>query len=86
MSGRPPGVQPGYEIGRDEAGLTKREREVRNLLLDGLDQPTIGARLTLSKQRVNQIVKSLEDKKVLRRDPVLGLTVVRRPRGGEAAE
>jgi DNA-binding NarL/FixJ family response regulator len=55
-------TEPGYAIDRDDDGLTRREREVRRGLRDGLDQPGIAESLGITKQRVNQIVASLTKK------------------------
>jgi DNA-binding NarL/FixJ family response regulator len=62
-----PRVVPGYVQDRDGEGLTKREREVRDLLKQGLDQPRIAERLGVTKQRVSAVVKSLDEKRVIRR-------------------
>jgi DNA-binding CsgD family transcriptional regulator len=60
-------VEPGYEIGRDGRGLTKREREVLALLVEQLNLVQIGERLGVSKQRAEQLVKSLEKKGIVQR-------------------
>jgi len=61
------GTKPGYAIGRDETGLTNRERDVLGLMVQGLKGPAIGDRLGISKQRVDQIQKALVDKGRLER-------------------
>ena len=61
------GTKPGYEIGRDESGLTTREREVLMLVVQGMQGPQIGAALGISKQRVDQIQKALVAKGRLER-------------------
>lgn len=52
-------AEPKYRVGRDEHGLTIRDRQVRDLLSQGLNQPQIAERLGVNKQRVQQIVKKL---------------------------
>jgi DNA-binding NarL/FixJ family response regulator len=75
----PAGTRPGYEIGRDgTSGLTTREREVLGLLVQGLDQPGIGERLGITKQRVGQIVAALVKKGNVKRDGDTLTVVVRR--------
>lgn len=61
----PAGTKPGYVIDRDGRGLTKRERQVLMLLIDGRQQIEIGPLLGVTKQRVTQIVAALEDKGVV---------------------
>jgi DNA-binding CsgD family transcriptional regulator len=63
----PKGTTPGYHIGRDEAGLTERQREVLAELRTGADMVEIGRRLGVKKQRVKQLVDELEKKGALRR-------------------
>lgn len=58
----------GYEIGRDERRLTNREREVLDLMKDGLSFKDIGERIGVTKQRVGQIAQSLAKKGVLVHD------------------
>lgn len=55
------GTKPGYEIGRTE-GLTKREREVLALIVEGKNGPECAEALGVTKQRVKQIQQSLERK------------------------
>ena len=62
------GTKPGYKHERDDSGLTKREREVLDLMVEGLDGPHIGERLGITKQRVGQIQKALVDKGRIRQE------------------
>uniref|UniRef100_UPI001BDCBA80 helix-turn-helix transcriptional regulator n=1 Tax=Pseudonocardia lacus TaxID=2835865 RepID=UPI001BDCBA80 len=55
-------VSPDRAIGRD--GLSRREREVGRLVLDGLTQREIGARLYISPKTVEQHVARLRQKLV----------------------
>jgi DNA-binding NarL/FixJ family response regulator len=55
-------VSPDRAIGRD--GLSQREREVGRLVLDGLTQREIGARLYISPKTVEQHVARLRQKLV----------------------
>lgn len=73
------GTQPGYAIGRDESGLTKRERQVLGQMAEGKQGPAIGHALGISKQRVDQIQKSLIAKGRLERKEHEFVIVV--PRG-----
>ena len=61
-----PAVTPGYEIGKTHDGpfgdLTKREREVLTMLIDGKTQIQIAKDIGLTKQRVTQIVAALRKK------------------------
>lgn len=57
----------GYEIGRDEDGLTQRERTVRDLAVEGKTIVAIGEALGFSKQRASKIVNDLISKGVLAR-------------------
>jgi transposase len=57
-------VREGYVIGRGEDGLTMRERAAAEMLRAGLTQKQIAPRLGVSKQRVYQLVRSLEAKGV----------------------
>lgn len=63
----PAGTTPGYGIGRDDSGITKREREVIAGIVAGHALVAIAADLGVSKQRVDTIVKSLINKSRLRR-------------------
>lgn len=63
----PAGTQPGYDIGRDDSGLTKREREVIAGIVAGQALVQIAAALGVTKQRVDTIVRSLIQKDRLRR-------------------
>jgi DNA-binding CsgD family transcriptional regulator len=58
----------GYLVERDSRGLTKREREVLLALISGKTQMEIGPLLGVTKQRVTQLVRSLEDKGVIARN------------------
>lgn len=60
-------TNPGYAIGRDDHGLTARERQVMSLLAGGSTLVQIGSAIGVTKQRVNQIVKALEAKGRVRR-------------------
>ena len=75
----PSGTTPGYEIGRDQRGLTAREREVLTALIHETPPVVIAEELGISKQRVNQILNALQAKGIveLRADRVI-VTV---PRG-----
>lgn len=82
------GTKPGYKVGKDESGLTKREREVLGLIVKGLNGPQIGESLGITKQRVDQIMRVLVAKgRVQKRAdsfvvlPVGAEVVV--PRGGD---
>lgn len=55
---------PGYEIGRDMRGFTKKEREVLHEIVEGRSLAEAGRELGLSRQRVHQVVKALEAKGV----------------------
>lgn len=61
-------TKPGYKIDRSDDGLTKREREVYDLLKQGKTLTQIGEALGVTKQRTNQIAKSLESKGRVRRE------------------
>lgn len=73
------GVKPGYTIGRDEAGLTGREREVLRLVVDGKNMPEIAEAIGITKQRVNQILNALVGKGRLEKDKHAYRVIV--PRG-----
>lgn len=51
-----------YVIGRDDEGLTKRERQVAALFDEGLEPVQISETLGLTRQRVHQIAQSLVSK------------------------
>ncbi len=72
------GTEPGYEIGRDERGLTNRERQVLEALIWSTPLTEIAKELEISKQRVDQIVRRLEEKGVVERTG--DTVVVRVPR------
>ena len=59
------GTKPGYQIGRDSHGLTERERQVLVKIVEGLQGPQIAVALGITKQRVDQIQKSLVRKGAL---------------------
>lgn len=61
----PAGTKPGYTLGRDERGLTAREREVLSYLVQSKQLVEIAALMGVAKQRVGQIVAALERKKVV---------------------
>ena len=54
-----------YKIGRDESGLTIREREVLAQIKQGKSNASIARDLGVSKQRVGQIVRSLVQKNAM---------------------
>jgi DNA-directed RNA polymerase sigma subunit (sigma70/sigma32) len=54
-------TEPGYKIDRRD-GLTAREREVLDLLRQGMSQVEIGEAIGVSKQRVGQILLVLVEK------------------------
>lgn len=58
-------VPSGYSIGRDSNSLTTREREVLGCIAQGMMLVDAAAKIGVSKQRVDQIVKALEKKGVL---------------------
>lgn len=60
-------TQPGYKIDRDDRNLTAREREVLTALVWSTPLTVIASELGISKQRVDQIVRSLEKKGVAKR-------------------
>jgi len=45
----------GYKIGKDEEGLTARQRAVLALLKGGMNQNGIASQLNMTRQRVSQI-------------------------------
>ena len=51
-----------YGWGEGKTGLTTRERQVAELLKEGIPQTEISKRLGLSRQRVGQIKKKIEEK------------------------
>jgi DNA-binding CsgD family transcriptional regulator len=55
-------TQPGYTIGRDEHGLTKRERQVQALRAQGVSNKRAATTLGISFQRVGQICAALRAK------------------------
>lgn len=57
-------TRPGYAVGRDESGLTARERQVLDLLRQGRSRADIQADLGLTKQRIGALCKSIRDKGV----------------------
>lgn len=61
------GTRPGYAIGRDDSGLTTREREVLQQMVAGQSGPQIAHVLGITKQRVDQIQKALVGKGRLER-------------------
>lgn len=58
-------TQPGYSIDRDDRGFTAKEREVLHQIVEGKSLAEAGRALGLSRQRVHQVVKALEDKGVM---------------------
>jgi FixJ family two-component response regulator len=73
------GTKPGYSIGRDESGLTQREKDVLAGMVQGQNGQQIGHALGISKQRVDQIQKSLVLKGRLQKEEHRYVVVV--PRG-----
>lgn len=72
-------TKAGYEIGRDEQGLTRREQEVLAEMRTGVQFTDIAVRLRVSKQRVQQVVGSLVKKGfVVKTDEGAYAVVVRR--------
>jgi predicted transcriptional regulator len=61
-------TQPGYRIDRDDRNLTAREREVLTALVWSTPLTVIASELGVSKQRIDQIVRSLEKKGIVQRD------------------
>ena len=57
-----PKVEAGYEVARDESGLTARERQVLGLVREGRTQVTIATEVGVSRARVGAIVKQLREK------------------------
>lgn len=55
-------TKPGYEIQRDERGLTGRERQVLDEMTKGETFAVIAERIGVSKQRVGALVNSLVEK------------------------
>jgi DNA-binding CsgD family transcriptional regulator len=55
-------VQAGYALGRDDTGLTARERQVLDLLYRKRTPLEIQADLCLTKQRVYAIIASIKRK------------------------
>lgn len=60
-------TQPGYKIDRDDRNLTAREREVLTALVWSTPLTVIASELEVSKQRIDQIVRSLEKKGIVKR-------------------
>lgn len=73
----PAGTKPGYQIER-ENGLTKREREVLGQIAQGHNVVQTAHALGVSKQRVDQILRSLVTKGRVTRDGVHFTIVVER--------
>jgi len=67
MDGKP-AVTPGYQIGRDDDGMTARERRVLFLIREGHSGSEIARRMDLTKQRVGQIRNVLEAKGKIRKE------------------
>ena len=59
-----PHVRKGYTIGRDEAGLTARDRQVLEMIRKSgaMQMAGIGREIGVTKQRVKQIVDRLTEK------------------------
>lgn len=60
--GNEPTVQPGYEVARDESGLTARERQVLGMVRAGQPQAAIAKEVGVSRARIGAIVKQLRGK------------------------
>lgn len=71
-------TEPGYQIERDDDGLTRREREVLAGIIAGKNLVQIGDELGVSKQRVDQIVKALVTKGTLERNDDSFVVKIRR--------
>ena len=54
----------GYEIGRDDRGFTRKEREVLHQIVEGKSLAETARTLGMTRQRVHQVVKALELKGV----------------------
>lgn len=61
-------TKPGYVIGRNEDSVTERERQVLAGLAQGQNLSEVAASIGVSRQRVHQLIRSLEEKGVLRRE------------------
>lgn len=55
-------VKAGYELGRDENGLTNNEREVLGRMAKGLTPAKVAVEMNLSRQRTSKIAKDLVEK------------------------
>ena len=61
-------VEAGYQIGRDEHGLTEREREVLGCLMEGKSPAEAAKMLGLSRQRAHQLTVALMEKGVVAKE------------------
>lgn len=52
----------GYEIGRNDEGLTARDREVIREITSPRTMSEVGARLGMTRQRVSEIAKRLAER------------------------
>lgn len=78
-------VPTGYEIGRDDRGLTNRERQALGLLVQGREGWQIAEELGVTRQRVHALIRILEKKGVLVRGED-GLTVTLTNEGKKEVE
>lgn len=69
-------TEAGYEIERGPGGLTAREREVMSGLAAGLMPSEIGKNMGVTKQRIHQLIASLERKGVLTKGDDGSITLV----------
>lgn len=61
--------QAGYSIGRDEAGLTDKERKVLGCLKEKKSFRAMGRELGISAQRCHEITRNLISKGVVAKTP-----------------
>lgn len=52
--------EKGYKIGRDESGMTARERDIVERMVQGQSQSAIGRELGISRQRVSEIIARMK--------------------------
>lgn len=76
--------EPGYHLKRDEDGLTKNERTCLNMLVGGQSRTEVADVLGISRERVRQLVKSLEAKG--KTVPSRGYVRRTTPEGGDSSE
>ena len=79
-------MSPSYELRRDAAGLTEREREALARFSEGNRSPSslAGAMVpAVSKQRAAQLLGALEEKGALVREPSGKLTLAKNRKGDD---